>query len=417
MYLELAEENQGRIIAKMSGVIWRTELLMIKRDLGSDFEEILKPGREVVLSGLVEYHPVYGLKFRVLEVDLSFTLGEIEKRKQETLRALAAEDLVDRNKLIGLPIVVQRIALIGAPDSAGWADFKDHLLHNPDNFHFEIEPFHATVQGAEAAVGIRHQLEKAKDANVDAVVIIRGGGSPIDLDVFNDYHLAKSIALYPLPVLTGIGHETDMHVADVVANKFFKTPTAVADYLLERVQNFTFRIWETFQKITSRSKSLMDLESKRFALVSEKIGQLGVNYTQLKRGELLSIANGIRAESQQSLLESRSSLQRSGDSLFNLSTNLIEQGRVSLKESKLRLSSKSYSLLDIQSDRLGRSKSTVATVHPDNLLKLGLAILKKGRKVLGPSAPISEGDELSLNLHEREIDVRVEKVKKWQKKN
>lgn len=415
MYLELAEEVKGQIAAKMQAVIWRSDLENIRRDLGDDFNDMLKPGREVVFRVAVNFHLVYGLKLQIFEVDLSYTLGEIERRKQESLRALAAEDLVDRNKLLPLPLVIQRIALIGASDSAGWADFTDHLKKNPEGFEFSISPYPTQVQGKEAAVLIKARLEEAWEGDFDAIIILRGGGSPIDLDVFNDYHLAKAIALSPLPVLTGIGHETDMHVADLVAHEFFKTPTAVADFLIDRAHDFTLEIWTLFDSIRQSVERRIEASRHHFELVRDKICNSGISYTQLRRGELASTANKLRHSTIDRVYSATQTLNRSASALREHSLIQIKDNRADLQDFEKVVRSSALQNIRKEEERLGRLKSTINTIHPNNLLKLGLAMIRKNGTVLGPDSTIKVKEELDLHLYQRDLKVEVKKISPWKK--
>lgn len=419
MYLELAEEREGIIVAKTQAIIWQRDLQAIRHALGGQFEEILKSGREVVFQAGVEFHLVYGLKYIIYDVDLSFTLGEIEKRKQETMRALAAEDLVDRNKQIPLPIIVQRIALVGAPDSAGWADFTEHLERNPNEFRFEITPFPTQVQGKEAPVLIKGILEGIQAADFDAIVLIRGGGSPIDLDVFNDYHLAKCIALLPLPVITGIGHETDMHVADLVANRSLKTPTAVAEFLLGMMREYASRVWEAFQSIRLKITNSLEQANHHFDRIKENFAFKSINYTQLERGRLSGQANSIRHLTLDHLFIARQHLQKSGSKVGHLARNNIQDNRKTISDLKKETESLSYQLVRQEAEKLKKLQSAVNTLHPDNLLKLGLSIVRKQGRILGPEDEIKVDDSLQLNLYKRDIDVRVDRIKKepWKKKS
>ena len=231
MYLELVEEAQGQRLAVMRGTLWKSQLAAVREALGDATSQVLSRGTEIVFSGRVNYHPVYGVSLVVEEIDLSAMIGEAERRKQATLATLKAQGAMELNRGVPLPRLVQRIALIGSPGTSGFRDFAVHLMKNEWGVGFDVEVFPATVQGKDAPPTLIEALARAEAWAPDAVVMVRGGGSALDLDAFNDLDLCLAISQTTHPVLTGIGHETDLSVVDLVAHRHFKTPTAVADFL------------------------------------------------------------------------------------------------------------------------------------------------------------------------------------------
>jgi exodeoxyribonuclease VII large subunit len=240
VYLELVENNavSQQVVAQMSAVIWAGDYLRISGKLENQASQVLKTGAEVQLLVDLSYHERYGLKMNVRDVDVYFTLGKMEMLRRDILLRLQREERVDRNKAWTLPLVVQRIAVISSPTAAGYHDFMAHIDQNPFGYALASTLFPSSMQGEQVARDITRHLRGMKKSDFDAVVIIRGGGSKLDLADFDSYELGLAISECPIPVLTGIGHEIDVSIADMIAHTSCKTPTAVADFLLTRMRNF-----------------------------------------------------------------------------------------------------------------------------------------------------------------------------------
>ena len=237
-YLELAQHRDGEKVAVMRGTIWSSSLQQIRHALGAESGNILKDGVEILFLAKPRYHLVYGLSLAIEEIDLDFNISGMERRKRETIATLKAEGLFHRNRLLPLPIVIQRIALISSAGTAAYADLMQHLENNEHGYRFHVQVFNASVQGDAAAAELRAAVSAIDPPCFDAVVVIRGGGSKLDLEPFNDLELARLVATLPIPVLTGIGHEVDISVLDLIANSPHKTPTAAADFIVDRMLYF-----------------------------------------------------------------------------------------------------------------------------------------------------------------------------------
>ena len=245
-FLSLLEKEGEEIVAEMSAVIWATDFRRIKRILGENTEGVLSNGSEVRLRGRLDFHERYGLKFVIEDVDPTYTLGKMELERQELLARLEAEGLLNLNRQHILPSVLQRLAVISSQTAAGWEDFRSHIEENNYGYSFDIHFFAAAMQGVFVEKEVIRQLNaiEARRDDFDAVVIIRGGGAKLDLAAFDGGDLCRTIAYFPLPILTGIGHEIDSTVADLVAHTALKTPTAVADFLLSHNVNFESKVLE-----------------------------------------------------------------------------------------------------------------------------------------------------------------------------
>ena len=273
-YLELSQSDESGLVAKASAIIWASRF----RVLGPYFESVagsqLQPGITVLLRVQVNYSQLYGLSLIVDDIDASCTLGEKEKERLATIERLKKEGLLDRQKSLEMTALPYRLAVVSAPDAAGYRDFERHLKGNAYGFVLETVLYEAVMQGASAPESISDALKAAASAEkpFDAVLVLRGGGSNLDLSCFDDYRLASAIATCPVPILTAVGHDQDFHICDMVAWRYVKTPTALADTFIEiyadedqYISSFAGRLKTAFLNKISLLGSRVDVLESRIA--------------------------------------------------------------------------------------------------------------------------------------------------------
>ena len=233
-YLTLTESDGG-LKAKVPAIIWASSWRVLKPYFISETGQDLQVGMNVLVCARVQYSELYSLSLIITDIDPSFTLGGLELQRRRTVERLQKEGMMDMNSTLSLPLLPRRFAVISAETAAGYRDFMRHLHENEYGFSFTTELFPALMQGAEAPASIVAAMEAvaARSGEFDALLILRGGGGAMDLVCFDDYDLAVNVAQFPIPVLTGIGHDHDYHVVDMVAYANVKTPTALADYLVD----------------------------------------------------------------------------------------------------------------------------------------------------------------------------------------
>ena len=261
-YLELVEWQEGGRgpAAKARAMIWSSAYRIIKPLFKSATGRDIEVGMHLLMRVQPQYSPLYGLSLIISDIDPLFTVGEMELARQRTIERLQKEGLMEMNSLLPLPLLPSRIAIVSSPTAAGYADFMNHLQENQLGVNFLTELFVAPMQGDEAPDGIIAALERIaqRQEEFDLVVLIRGGGAVTDLISFDNYDLAVNIANFPLPVITGVGHETDYHICDMVAHTGLKTPTAVADFLLDAFA----REREALESMATRIANLLMLKIK-----------------------------------------------------------------------------------------------------------------------------------------------------------
>ncbi|GHT17188.1 exodeoxyribonuclease 7 large subunit [Bacteroidia bacterium] len=260
-YFELIEnvENSNTLLAKMRANCWSSTYKLLKPYFEETAGQTLRAGISVLLAVTVEFHSVYGISLNIKDIDPTFTVGDLAMRRLQIIRRLEAEGIADMNKLLAFPQRPQRLAVISSATAAGYGDFMHQLNENKYGFHFYVALFQSIMQGDAAAESIIHSLEKiyAHADLFDAVVIIRGGGATTDLACFDSYDLALNVAQFPLPVIAGIGHQRDNTIADWVAHQSVKTPTAVAELLIAKMQTFENELFEKIEIIADFAQNLI----------------------------------------------------------------------------------------------------------------------------------------------------------------
>ena len=275
-YLTLVEKDPGSnaLLARASAVVWASTWRMVKPYFEAQTGRSLAPGLSVLVRVQVSYSVLYGLSLVIYDIDPSFTVGELELARQRTIARLEAEGMFDMNAQLSLPLLPRRLAVVSSPTAAGWRDFRRQLEGNEYGFRFRLQLFPAVMQGdaaPESIIGALDQIAAEADS-FDAVLILRGGGGAMDLVCFDDYELAVNVAQFPLPVLTGIGHDHDFHIVDMVAHTHVKTPTALADWLLDRFSGEAWRLDTLVQRLhlavrTHAAAQLGALEALKIRLV------------------------------------------------------------------------------------------------------------------------------------------------------
>lgn len=244
-YMELVEKAEnGTLAAKVRATCWSNVYGLLSAYFQQETGQTLHMGLQVLLQVSVEFHAVYGLSLNIWNIDPTYTMGDLAKQRQATIRQLTEDGVMELQRALELPSLVRRVAVVSSADAAGYGDFCDQLQHNRFGFKFHTQLYRAVMQGDTAARSIVQSLSAIaeQEEEWDVVVIIRGGGATTDLQCFDDYVLASHCAQFPLPIVAGIGHTRDVSVVDMVVHTSVKTPTAAAEWLIERVAEQVERV-------------------------------------------------------------------------------------------------------------------------------------------------------------------------------
>ena len=353
-YPELVEKKDGKVIAQMRSNLWKNDYIQINNAFLNVLKEPLKDGIKILFLAKISFDPSYGLALQILDIDPAFTLGDLEQEKTATIQKLKEEGIFDLNKTLSLPLLPKRIAIISVESSKGYADFMDVIDSNPWGYRFFTMLFPSMLQGEKAVSNIIQQLRSIKKVkqHFDMVAIIRGGGGDIGLACYNHYDLAKEIAEFPLPVLTGIGHSTNETVAEMISFSNAITPTKLAEYLLQLFHNFSVPVSQAIEKITEKARRILSDETKQVDTISKLFASATRNHLQNGHNQLNYISQGIAVQSK-----------------FIVKSNLTQN--LNMQE---RLSAACNAIFKTGIQKIEQLESNVKNMDPVNVLKRGFSI-------------------------------------------
>ena len=318
------DEESDRIVARARITCWARNYNMIRLRFQKEAGETLRKGLQVKLLVEVNFHEQYGYSLNVVDIDSTFTLGDLAKRRREILQQLEKDGILHDNQSLPLPRLLKRIAVISSATAAGYGDFCHQLEENDYGFHFDVQLFPAVMQGEQVPESIIAALEEIREElPFDLVVIIRGGGASSDLSDFDSYELAACIALYPLPVLTGIGHERDETVLDYVAHTKVKTPTAAAAFIIEHQAEEAALLDDLYQRITHSAKEQIQREKQRLEHQRAVLPLLFMGFYQKGENKLVLLSQRLSSSAKQSLEREKHSLQLMQQRLNSLDPRLL----------------------------------------------------------------------------------------------
>lgn len=379
-YMELVQKNAdgATTVARASAKCWRSAWSLVRPHFERVTGEPLHAGMKVLMQVHAQFHENYGFSWIVTDIDPTFTLGDMARKRLETIRRLKAAGVFELNKELTLPLFAQRVAVVSSETAAGYGDFCNQLAANPYGFGFSVRLFPAIMQGERTERSVISALNaiNAEADSFDCVVIIRGGGATSDLSAFDSLALAENVANFPLPVITGIGHERDESVVDMVANMRAKTPTAAATLLVDNLKRTSDRIAAAQDHILTAVSRRMDYERMRLARVAERIPVLF---------SLVSVRQSARIEA--------------------LSARLRAAVRLGLDSASRRIDSLSAAMtpaamrrLTAESHRLELLSQRVAAADPDRLLKRGYSITLHNGRAVRSAGELKAGDEIVTRL-------------------
>jgi exodeoxyribonuclease VII large subunit len=387
-YLELVEREEEETIAQIRSNIWAYTF----RSIASKFEkatgESLRQGMKVLLQVNVTFHEVYGLSLNIKDIDPTYSLGEMARKKREIIERLTKEGLINLNKQIPLPLVPQRIAVISSKTAAGYGDFLNHIDDNPYGYKIFHTLYHSSMQGQEAEASIISALRKIKEHRdlYDAVAIVRGGGSQIDLSCFDTYGLAVEVAQFPLPVITGIGHERDDTVADLVAHTKLKTPTAVAEFLLSGTSSFEERLLNAQRTLIHLIEESMKEENHRFQYLVQQFRHIVRDRFSGEMNRIETVLHKLVHGTTQSMNSHNNRLK-------------LDIGRIT---GGLNI------LFQQQENKIKHCGQAIRLLDPINVLKRGYSITYFREKALKDSADLQEGDIIRTKVYKGTVKSKVE---------
>ncbi len=378
-YTELIEkDDQGTTIARIGAAIWAGTYRILYEKFLNSTGQVLVTGMKVLVNVSASFHRLYGIKVVINDIDPSYTMGDMVRQRQEILKRLSEENLIDRNKQLPWPEVPLRIAIVSAAGAAGYGDFMNQIQGNPYGLQFYTCLFQAVMQGAQTVPTVKAALDRINQyADLfDCVVIIRGGGATSELNSFDNYELASCVATFPLPVIVGIGHERDETVLDYVAAVRVKTPTAAAEWLIQRG--------------TNALAHLDELQDAVVTAVRETVSQA--------REHLAYFASMIPATARRIIDTNRVRLNNYASSIPFAATGLIATQRTRLDRAGERIGESVMRTLQREQQRLQALDDKATLLSPLNTLRRGYALVRTGDQCVTSASQLQPGDNITIHF-------------------
>lgn len=383
-YMELIEKDVlGNTCAKMRAMIWNSTLNSLRGKFYAATGKDISTGMKVMVRGSANHHNLYGLSFTINDIDPTYTVGDMERIRREILEKLTKEGIIDCNHKLNFPPVPQRIAVISAAGAAGYGDFMNQLDNNPDGFKFYTHLFPAVMQGEKTSQSVRDALEMVESTIDlwDCVVIIRGGGATTDLNGFDDYDLARAVALFPLPVAVGIGHERDRTVLDEIACMRCKTPTAVAAMLIDSLRIAYTAAVERVKKIARYSMEAMRGEKYR----------------------LSNIETALPARVQTRIMRSEKHLSELGHAIERALSKRYSSESERQKLLRYRFEKACSQITERPMIKLKNLENMIRVLSPQNTINRGYSLTMLNGKAVRSVTALKEGDILETRLSDGTI--------------
>lgn len=396
VYFELLQISSGQKVAQIRGTAFYNEgaqaILAFEQATGQKFTEGIKVG----LRASVNFHPVYGLSLNLLELDAELTIGGIELQRKQTLELLLRNHpaqlslrdgtYITPNKLLSLPPVIQKIALVTSPTSDAYADLVHCLETNDYGYRFHLDLYEALVHGYAAAESIKEAFEKIEASGVryDVVILTRGGGAPADFLPFDDYHLALKIAMFPVPVLTGIGHQMNQGISDFFARVHMKTPTMAAQFVIDHNHQFESRLATMSAAINQTTLSLLTYKKNRFEMLQSRLSSVTREALQRKRYQLQHVESG----------------------LYPATFRLIKNRDAAILTKSAQMGVRLPLYFTAAKKNLALLNEHIQSLSPERLLRRGFAMIRKdGKYVL--EGNLSGGDQVEIIMHKENYEATI----------
>ncbi len=411
-YPELVEKREGKVIAQLRATLWRDDYQRINRRFMSVLNAPLRDGVTILFCARIAYDPVHGLSLWITDIDPVFTLGELEREKAETIAALREEGIFTRNKALEFPLLPQRIAVISVETSKGYADFQKVIANNAEGYKFFYMLFPAVLQGERAVESIGYQLRRIRKVarHFDVVAIIRGGGGEVGLSCFNNIELCRAIANFPIPVITGIGHATNETVAEMVAFRNAITPTDLANFLIERFDDFAAPLSDAVTRLQAESLKL--IQSSRLVFSNAVRFYRAVTLNALA-DDRHTVDKWVRALVQYARYALRGERDQQESLAFDLRRSSIavlvgERRELDHKQQLLKKNNVIFTRQQFLA--IDNLQTSVDNMSPQRVLKRGFSITRIDGKALKTVAGIQPGQRITTFLADGSLQSEVKSV-------
>ncbi len=413
-YPELLEKQNGKVVAQMKSTLWRNDYQRINHLFLQTLNEPLKDGIIVLLCVQIQFDDMYGVSLKIIDIDPVFSLGELEREKQECIQKLKSEGIYGANKSKDLALLPQRIAIISVETSKGYADFLKVIENNSWGYAFYLQLFPALLQGDKSIDSIVRQLqriEKVKN-HFDVVAIIRGGGGDVGLASYNNYKLCKHIAEFPLPVITGIGHSTNETVSEMIAYYNAITPTELGDFLLQHFHNFSIPVQKAEEMLSLSVSKLLKDKRQDLASMSKSFNQASNIRLQSEKFVLHKHTQKFVDSCVQQINMANRNNEKAREQLSQAAKNCTTQHAFSLVGVNAKLESASHKNIINNIHFLHQFERGVELMDPQKVLQRGYSITLLNGKAINAKSKLEKGMKLQTKLFGMEIESSIDSHKK-----
>ena len=410
-YVSLTQSRGGKPIAESRAMIWKWHYPQLTRYFEQETGRKLGAGLTVLVRVQVAFSELYGMSLYIEDIDAAFTLGEQALERKRAIERLTKDGYMELQQELAIPDIPQRLAVITSKTAAGYQDFRNHLLQNPDGYAFTLDFYEALMQGEQAPDSITEALSMAGEKDYDAVLILRGGGSETDLQCFDNFELAVAIASCPVPVVTAIGHDKDVHVADMVAHRSVKTPTALADLFLDALKAAEESALSLVRRIQIAARKVVGREELGLKSTDSSIQRS----VQARLSGMLRTVDAVHARIRIGLTRKLSSLEQSlQHSRGRISKGLTQKYSdvARLKDSSVhRIQFAAQARIGAEVSRVALKEAVITGSDPRKILGLGYVLVTgKDNKILKTVDRVEVGDRIGVRFNDGSLTAKVDEV-------
>ncbi len=411
-YPELVQKENNSIICQMRGIIWKNDLNRIQQQFKTIANEELKDGINILILATVKFDAKYGLSLLIKEIDINYSLGELEKEKRNTIELLKTENIFSNNKNLDFPIIPQRLAIISVETSKGYNDLIATFAKYEHQYKIESTLFPSLLQGENAALQIQSQLETINKQidKYDAVAIIRGGGGEVGLSCYNHYELCRTIACFPIPIITGIGHSTNFTVAEMVAHYNGITPTDTAMFIIKKFIDFDNFLNDNKLSVFTSVKEILNNNATSLQQFSKNISYTCQEIFHQQNIALHTIKNIIATIPKYTIQKQKHQIKQYSLQVKSqaIRTKILSMNRLAFISEKLNLSCKKF--FEKNYEFIDNTQKQVDLMHPRKVLQRGYSIIFNQTKTIKSVQDLSVNQSIKIMLHDGEVQANITQI-------
>jgi exodeoxyribonuclease VII large subunit len=409
---ELVQKEGDKIVAQMTATIWSHNFDRINKQFIHVVKEPLKEGTLLLMQVKIAYSEIFGLSLQIVDIDPSYSLGELQRERDETLKRLQKEALLNANQLLAFPVLPQRIAMISADTSKGYSDFMKVIEQNTWGYSFFTMLFPAYLQGDVAVSSIIEQLNRIKKvlSHFDIVVIVRGGGGEVGMTCYNNYELCKAIASFPIPVLTGIGHSTNLTVAEMISFRNAITPTELGEFLIQAFHEFSVPVQDARKTIRLQALQLLEQTKAEFLNETKHFRNAAQLYLNRSGQELQTASITLQGQAKMSIAKNREVVNATVNEVKVSAVRALKDQQHKLEQAKEILNHGTKRTIEQSDKSLESMIGMVRLLDPKNVLKRGYSISTINGQTIKPGMEIYTGTIIETTTFDYKLTSEIKQI-------